>query len=85
LVQVVYAYSAAVMMEISLSFLGFGISGRVSLGHMIYQGWQAWRDSTDRVIYWGFCFPMLLVVMVLLGAYLLADGLQRRFQSQEAA
>ncbi|MFH1862485.1 MAG: ABC transporter permease subunit [bacterium] len=80
LVNAIYAFLAAVMLEISLSFLGFGILDRVSFGRLIN------RDIWSYVMqgyYWEFFFPLCMLIALLLGICILADGLGKRMTIKE--
>ncbi|RJP73273.1 MAG: hypothetical protein C4524_14935 [Candidatus Zixiibacteriota bacterium] len=83
LVQVVYAFAAAIMLEVSLSFLGYGImKPDLSLGVLIGRGWASLMAPPEGRLWWDFAFSMAAVILALSGYYLVGEGLSRRYQME---
>ncbi len=72
LVQITVSFASAVLLESALSFLGLGTPlPAPSWGSMlsIGRGYMAWAP-------WYVLFPGLAIVLLVLGVYLLGDGLR---------
>jgi len=87
IVNITLLMSAAILLETSLSYLGFGIQyPEISLGQIISEYKEAFRTRP-----WLFWWPGLFIVVIALTVNFIGDGLrdafdprQRRFPSQKA-
>ncbi|WFE77107.1 ABC transporter permease [Roseinatronobacter sp. S2] len=60
----------AISLEVTLSVLGFADSNRPSIGGMIY--WANQHQAVISGIWWWIAFPILAVVVLFLGLFMLA-------------
>jgi ABC-type dipeptide/oligopeptide/nickel transport system permease subunit len=71
--------SAAILIETSLSFLGFGItSPDISLGQIISEYNEAFKTRP-----WLFWYPGLFIVVIALGINFVGDGLRDAFDPRQ--
>jgi peptide/nickel transport system permease protein len=74
MVQATFAFGGVIMVEASLSFLGLGPQVRYTWGALLDQGVSfMWKSQYMAII------PGLAIMMVVLAANLLGDGLRDRF------
>ncbi|MGO7624184.1 ABC transporter permease, partial [Rhizobium ruizarguesonis] len=60
----------AIGLEVTLSVLGFSDINRTTIGGMIY--WANAHSAMVSGVWWWVAFPMLFVVILLLGLFMLA-------------
>jgi peptide/nickel transport system permease protein len=64
--------AAAVVVESTLSFLGFGIQPpAVSLGQLI-----AYGEADATTFWWMFIFPVVMLLVLILSIFFIGDGIQ---------
>jgi peptide/nickel transport system permease protein len=74
MVQATFAFGGVIMVEASLSFLGLGPQVRYTWGALLDQGVSfMWKSQYMAIV------PGLAIMMVVLAANLLGDGLRDRF------
>ncbi len=80
--QACYCFAFAVLMEVTLSYLNIGVqsSDGVSWGALLLQGKNMY--TTEQ--YWLLFFPGISIVTVILGFYLLGDGLGKLLDYRES-
>lgn len=85
LIQVVYGFASVILIEATLSYIGYGVGEPlVSWGRMIYEG-AGGRYPFNFVdgIYWQAIPPAVAIIVTILGLNLLADGLSKRFNVKQ--
>jgi peptide/nickel transport system permease protein len=71
--------SAAILIETSLSFLGFGITAPdISLGQIISEYNEAFKTRP-----WLFWYPGLFIVLIALSINFVGDGLRDAFDPRQ--
>jgi ABC-type dipeptide/oligopeptide/nickel transport system permease subunit len=84
-VQIVYGLVSVVLIEATLSYIGYGVGEPlVSWGRMIYEG-AGGRYPFNLVegIYWQVIPPAAAIIVTVLGLNLLADGLNKRISKRQ--
>jgi len=72
--QIANCFAFAIMVEVTLSYLQFGIQvPEVSWGNILLQG----KSDIYKGEYWMVFFPSLVIIMSLLSFYLTGNGLSR--------
>ncbi|AXI99950.1 ABC-type dipeptide/oligopeptide/nickel transport system, permease component [Cyclonatronum proteinivorum] len=72
-----YVFAFAVMVEVTLSYLGIGVQiPETSWGLVLNSGRAALLDG----MYWVTLFPGLAIVLTIFGFYVLGDGIARKCQ-----
>ncbi len=67
------AISAAILASIGLEVLGLGPTQIPTLGMLIY--WAQFYDAVFRGMWWWFTPPIVIIVLVFVGLFLIAAGL----------
>ena len=80
--QACYCFAFAVLMEVTLSYLNIGVqsSDGISWGALLLQGKNMYTSEQ----YWLLFFPGISIVTVILGFYLLGDGLGKLLHYRES-
>lgn len=71
----VLAISAGILAAIGLEILGLGPSHLPSLGMLIF--WAQYYDAVFRGMWWWFVPPILVLVLIFVGLFMIASGLDR--------
>lgn len=80
LTQASFGFAIAILMEVTLSYLGFGSQGpNSSWGAMLVDG----KNLIISGQYWGVILPSVMITLSILGFMLLGDGFNRRYQIRE--
>ncbi len=74
-VQIIYEFAEVILLETTLSYLGFGLKDQLSWGGMVSDG-MAYIASQQ---YWMLFFPAATIVTVIAAFLLFADGLGKLF------
>jgi ABC-type dipeptide/oligopeptide/nickel transport system permease subunit len=76
LTQISYGFAFAILVEVTLSYLNFGVQiPLVSWGNMLSEGRTRLYDEL-----WLFFFPVVAIVLTVIGFYLLGDGVNRVYK-----
>ena len=82
MVQMTFGFGGVILVEASLSFLGLGPQVDYTWGALLDQGTTfLWKPGSAHVA----IIPGLAIMMVVLGANLLGDGLRDRFDPRHGA
>ncbi|MCB0084017.1 MAG: ABC transporter permease [Caldilineaceae bacterium] len=73
--NLVGAVSGAILASVGLSTLGLGPVTRPSLGLTFY--WAITYGALIRQMWWGFMPPIVIIVMLFLGLFLMSQGLDQ--------
>lgn len=79
-IQLTYEIAEVILLESTLSYLGWGVKDQVSWGGMVAGG----MDYLASQHYWMLFFPSLAIVLSIAGFMMLAEGLSKWFASAAA-
>ncbi len=79
-IQLTYEIAEVILLESTLSYLGWGVKDQVSWGGMVASG----MDYISSQHYWMLFFPSLAIILSIAGFMVLAEGLSKWFATAAA-
>lgn len=81
LIQLAYEFAEVILLESSLSYIGWGVRSQPSWGKMAANG----MDFIFNQQYWMLFFPCLFIILSILGFHLIGDGSSRWLNNRQIA
>lgn len=79
IIQITYDVAEVILLEASLSYIGYGIEDQISWGGMLSEG-MAYIYNQQ---YWMIFFPAVAIIISILAFMFIADGLQKWLSYRE--